>query len=117
MSETRFLHEPAELQRRARKVRAVLFDWDGVFNDGWKDLDGGSPFSEVGSMGVNMLRFALWLRNGVNPPSAVIMMFVFASSTRSTIAWLENPPKMTECAAPSRTQASIAMTASGTIGM
>jgi 3-deoxy-D-manno-octulosonate 8-phosphate phosphatase (KDO 8-P phosphatase) len=72
MSETRFLHDPAELQRRAGKIKAVLFDWDGVFNDGWKNIDGGSPFSEVGSMGVNMLRFSLWLRNGVNPPSAVI---------------------------------------------
>jgi 3-deoxy-D-manno-octulosonate 8-phosphate phosphatase (KDO 8-P phosphatase) len=72
MHQTRFIHEPEELQRRAKNIRAVLFDWDGVFNDGWKDLDGGSPFSEVGSMGVNMLRFALWLRNGVNPPSAVV---------------------------------------------
>ncbi|MEO8733900.1 MAG: hypothetical protein ABI373_06190 [Flavobacteriales bacterium] len=72
MSETRFLHDPAELQRRAKNIKAVIFDWDGVFNDGWKDQNWGSPFSEVGSMGVNMLRFALWLKNGVNPPSAVI---------------------------------------------
>ncbi|MBK9421538.1 MAG: phosphatase [Flavobacteriales bacterium] len=72
MSQTRFLHEPEELQRRATNIKAVIFDWDGVFNDGWKDVDGGSPFSEVGSMGVNMLRFALWLKNGMNPPSAVI---------------------------------------------
>ncbi len=33
------------------------------------------------------------------------------------IAWLANPPKMTECAAPIRAQASMAITASGTIGM
>ncbi len=72
MSETRFLHDPAELQRRVKNIKAVIFDWDGVFNDGWKDSDWGSPFSEVGSMGVNMLRFALWLKHGVNPPSAVI---------------------------------------------
>jgi 3-deoxy-D-manno-octulosonate 8-phosphate phosphatase (KDO 8-P phosphatase) len=72
MSEPRFLHDPAELQRRANGIKAVLFDWDGVFNDGWKDLEGGSPFSEVGSMGVNMLRFALWLKNGSEPDSAVI---------------------------------------------
>lgn len=72
MSQTRYLHEPEELQRRAKKIKAVLFDWDGVFNDGWKDLERGSPFSETGSMGVNMLRFALWLKNGLNPPAAVI---------------------------------------------
>jgi len=72
MSQTRYLHDLANLQARAQGIKAVLFDWDGVFNDGWKDVDGGSPFSEVGSMGVNMLRFALWLKNGVNPPAAVI---------------------------------------------
>lgn len=72
MSQTNFLHSKEALQTRAQGIKAVLFDWDGVFNDGWKGLDGGSPFSEVGSMGVNMLRFALWLRNGVNPPAAVL---------------------------------------------
>ncbi|MBK8581275.1 MAG: hypothetical protein LKM36_09790 [Flavobacteriales bacterium] len=72
MHETRYLHAQEELQRRAKQIKAVLFDWDGVFNDGWKDFENGSPFSEVGSMGVNMLRFALWLRNGVNPPAAVV---------------------------------------------
>jgi len=53
-------------------IKAVIFDWDGVFNDGFKDMDGGSPFSEVGSMGVNLLRFALWLKNGELPISAII---------------------------------------------
>ncbi len=72
MNQTRYLHSQEELQRRAKNIKAVLFDWDGVFNDGWKDLHSGSPFSEVGSMGVNMLRFALWLKHGVNPPAAVI---------------------------------------------
>lgn len=72
MSEPYFLRPPEELQRRASGIKAVLFDWDGVFNDGWKSVEGGSPFSEVGSMGVNLLRFALWLKNGVNPPAAVI---------------------------------------------
>lgn len=61
-----------ELLRRLARTKAVLFDWDGVFNDGFKDAEGGSPFSEVGSMGVNLLRFALWLRNGSLPKAAVI---------------------------------------------
>jgi 3-deoxy-D-manno-octulosonate 8-phosphate phosphatase (KDO 8-P phosphatase) len=61
-----------ELHRRLARTKAVLFDWDGVFNDGFKDAEGGSPFSEVGSMGVNLLRFALWLRNGSLPKAAVI---------------------------------------------
>ena len=61
-----------ELLRRLARTKAVLFDWDGVFNDGFKDAEGGSPFSEVGSMGVNLLRFALWLRNGSLPKAGVI---------------------------------------------
>lgn len=72
MHETQYMRAQEELQSRAKNIKAVLFDWDGVFNDGWKDLERGSPFSEVGSMGVNMLRFALWLKNGANPPAAVI---------------------------------------------
>ncbi|MCO6483795.1 MAG: hypothetical protein J5I62_13475 [Flavobacteriales bacterium] len=71
-SSTRPLRSAEELGERASRIRAVLFDWDGVFNDGWKDAEGGSPFSEVGSMGVNMLRFSLWLRQGMNPPAAII---------------------------------------------
>lgn len=61
-----------ELLRRLARTKAVILDWDGVFNDGFKDAEGGSPFSEVGSMGVNLLRFALWLRNGHLPKAAVI---------------------------------------------
>lgn len=63
--------EPELLERLAR-IKAVLFDWDGVFNNGFKDAEGGSPFSEVGSMGVNLLRFALWLRNGSLPKAGII---------------------------------------------
>ncbi|MFT3885182.1 MAG: hypothetical protein QM724_07070 [Flavobacteriales bacterium] len=62
-----------ELRQRLGGIRAVLFDWDGVFNDGWKDMEGGSPFSEVGSMGVNMLRFGLWLENGEALPFAGVI--------------------------------------------
>ncbi|MBK8227997.1 MAG: phosphatase [Flavobacteriales bacterium] len=68
----RYIHDEPELLRRLARTKAVLFDWDGVFNDGFKDAEGGSPFSEVGSMGVNLLRFALWLRNGSLPKAAVI---------------------------------------------
>ncbi|MBL7963266.1 MAG: hypothetical protein JNM31_05395 [Flavobacteriales bacterium] len=69
----RWVKDEAELKVRLSRIRAVLFDWDGVFNDGWKDLDGGSPFSEVGSMGVNMLRFGLWLQNHEQLPYSAII--------------------------------------------
>lgn len=70
---TTLVRSTDELRQRLSGIRAVLFDWDGVFNDGWKDVDGGSPFSEVGSMGVNMLRFGLWLENGEALPYAGII--------------------------------------------
>ena len=49
----RVIGSEKELLRRLARTKAVLFDWDGVFNDGFKDAEGGSSFSEVGSMGVN----------------------------------------------------------------
>ncbi len=69
---TRLLHPAAELMERVKHVKAIVFDWDGVFNDGWKDRDGGSPFSEVDSMGVNLLRFALWQRDRSMLPCVII---------------------------------------------
>lgn len=69
---TRFLRPPDMLARQLHGIRALVFDWDGVFNDGWKDAEGGSPFSEVDSMGVNLLRFALWTANKHVPPTAII---------------------------------------------
>jgi len=67
-----FLAEPMVLQEKLLKVKAYVFDWDGVFNNGTKDASGSSPFNEVDSMGVNMLRFNHYLRKGTNPVTAVI---------------------------------------------
>jgi 3-deoxy-D-manno-octulosonate 8-phosphate phosphatase (KDO 8-P phosphatase) len=67
-----FLTEPAALQQKLFKVKAYVFDWDGVFNNGTKDASGSSPFNEVDSMGLNMLRFNHYLRKNVNPVTAVI---------------------------------------------
>ena len=51
------------------------------------------------------------------PHDADRMSFGFASSMRLASSFGANPPKTTECTAPSRAHASIAITASGTIGM
>ena len=56
----KFLISEEEMERELRKVNVFIFDWDGVFNDGFKDSDRGSGFSEADSMGVNMLRFNNW---------------------------------------------------------
>ncbi|MBS1507903.1 MAG: phosphatase [Bacteroidetes bacterium] len=62
----------AEFEERLANIKAYLFDWDGVFNNGVKAESGGSPFSEVDAMGTNMLRFGHWLRTGELPAVAII---------------------------------------------
>jgi 3-deoxy-D-manno-octulosonate 8-phosphate phosphatase (KDO 8-P phosphatase) len=57
---------------RLRRVRAVVFDWDGVFNSGVKGQGQPSTFSEADSMGSNMLRYALWRQAKRLPVVAVV---------------------------------------------
>ena len=58
--------------RKLGRIRALIFDWDGVFHSGRKNGDGESTFSEVDSMGVNMVRFAYYLKNGSIPYTAIV---------------------------------------------
>ncbi|CAB4544873.1 unannotated protein [freshwater metagenome] len=53
----------------------------------------------------------------LKPPSAVITNFAWASLFRTVTASAEKPPKITECMAPIRAQANIAIAASGIIGI
>ena len=56
-------------------------------------------------------------RDGSTPHEADTTTFGFASSMRTASSCGAKPPNTTECTAPMRAQASIAMTASGIIGM
>ncbi len=56
-----FLTGIPELKTKMQDIRAFLFDWDGVFNDSRKTGKGESYFTEVDSMGLNMLRFSNYL--------------------------------------------------------
>ncbi len=67
-----FVSPPSLFIDRLAKVRAVLFDWDGVFNDGTKRGTDGSIFSEVDAMGTNLLRYALYRKNGSLPVTAIM---------------------------------------------
>lgn len=67
-----FLTEPRLLFKKLSQVRAFVFDWDGVFNNGVKDEKGSSSFSEVDAMGTNLLRFNHYLRVGELPVTAII---------------------------------------------
>lgn len=63
---------PSDFCTRLKKIRAYVFDWDGVFNDGSRHGIEGSTFTEPDAMGTNMLRFSHWLAHGSLPVVAVI---------------------------------------------
>ncbi|GAB3895088.1 phosphatase [Spirosoma agri] len=68
-----FVTAPDVLTEKLKAVRAIVFDWDGVFNDGVKTEAGSSSFSEVDSMGTNLLRFGFWLHHGGQLPAVAII--------------------------------------------
>ncbi len=60
------------LKKKLSVVKAFIFDWDGVFNDGTKNENGSSTFNEPDSMGINMLRFNAWLLHKELPLAIII---------------------------------------------
>ncbi len=67
-----FVTSHLTLKQKLRQVKAFIFDWDGVFNNGQKNIDGHSGFSEIDSMGINMMRFCHSLQNKQLPITAII---------------------------------------------
>jgi 3-deoxy-D-manno-octulosonate 8-phosphate phosphatase (KDO 8-P phosphatase) len=67
-----FLTPPELINSSLPKIKAFVFDWDGVFNDGRKTSETDSTFSEIDSMGINLLRFDYWLRNNRLPGVFII---------------------------------------------
>lgn len=68
----KFISSAADITAKLKNIKAFVFDWDGVFNNGQKNKNGGSIFSEVDSMGINLLRFSHFLIHGQLPVTAVI---------------------------------------------
>jgi 3-deoxy-D-manno-octulosonate 8-phosphate phosphatase (KDO 8-P phosphatase) len=68
----KFVAGQADLATRLGKAKAFIFDWDGVFNNGFKLGQQGSGFSEVDSMGTNLLRFSHFLKTKHLPFTAII---------------------------------------------
>ena len=62
-----FLVEESDIARDLNNIKAYIFDWDGVFNNGVKSFERGSEFSEPDAMGLNMLRFNHWRIHGEMP--------------------------------------------------
>lgn len=48
---------PSDFITKAQQIKCLIFDWDGVYNAGVKGDGVFSNFSEVDSMGLNILRF------------------------------------------------------------
>jgi len=68
----RFLTPAANIQAKLEKIKAYIFDWDGVFNNGQKDESNTSLFNEIDAMGVNLLRFNHYKRKGAMPFFGII---------------------------------------------
>jgi len=61
-----------DLKLKLSKIRLFLFDWDGVFNNGSKIGSQGSSFSEIDSLGTNLLRFGFYKQNGEMPLMGIL---------------------------------------------
>jgi 3-deoxy-D-manno-octulosonate 8-phosphate phosphatase (KDO 8-P phosphatase) len=80
-----FVTPVAQLTQKLEQCRAIVFDWDGVFNAGRKGHSSSSGFSEADSMGTNMLRYGFWRRLGELPYTAIIS----GENNESAIAFAE----------------------------
>lgn len=67
-----FILPEASLIEKIKNIKAFVFDWDGVFTDAGKDYQLNSRFSEIDSMGTNLLRFSYYLNNKEIPVTAII---------------------------------------------
>jgi 3-deoxy-D-manno-octulosonate 8-phosphate phosphatase (KDO 8-P phosphatase) len=67
-----FLNTYGNFVTRASRIKAVLFDWDGVFNAGTKGEGQSSTYSETDALGLNMLRLSFWLSNKKIPYMGII---------------------------------------------
>lgn len=68
----KFVTSDSEIANRLNNAKAFIFDWDGVFNNGFKQGQNGSGFSEVDSMGTNLLRFSYYCKTNNLPLTAII---------------------------------------------
>ncbi len=76
--------KPEKFKKKTERVKALIFDWDGIFNDGKKGQIP-STFNEIDSMGVNMLRFGYYLIHHSNPYTAIVT----GEKNETAIKWAE----------------------------
>jgi len=90
----------ADLAQKLTKIKAFVFDWDGVFNNAVKNENKSSTFNEADSMGTNMLRFSYYLLNQKLPSTAIIsgekneMAFYFSEREHFDSCYYKVPNKI-----------------------
>ena len=67
-----FIENQDVIAKKLKNIKALIFDWDGVFHSGYKKSNKESSFSEADSMGINMLRFSYFLKDNTIPFTAII---------------------------------------------
>ena len=67
-----FIEDKNVIAKKLRNIKALIFDWDGVFHSGYKKSNKESSFSEADSMGINMLRFSYYLKDNSIPYTAIV---------------------------------------------
>lgn len=67
-----FLIPQYKISEKLQGIKAFVFDWDGVFNNGEKHSNGSSSFNEIDSMGTNLLRFSHYIKSKKLPHTAII---------------------------------------------
>jgi len=67
-----FIEDKNVIAKKLKNIKALIFDWDGVFHSGYKKSNKESSFSEADSMGINMLRFSYFLKDNTIPFTAII---------------------------------------------
>lgn len=68
----RFILPAETIKSKLADIKAFVFDWDGVFNSGFKSEAAPSLFSETDSAGLNLLRYSYYRTNKLLPLSTII---------------------------------------------
>lgn len=68
----KFISSAWDIKNRLSEIKAFVFDWDGVFNPGFKSEVAPSLFSEIDSAGLNLMRYGFYRLNKAIPTCAII---------------------------------------------
>lgn len=67
-----FVLAPEKMKEKLADIKAFVFDWDGVFNNGFKSKTAPGLFAEPDAAGLNLLRYSYFLKTKTIPPCAII---------------------------------------------